>query len=117
MATLPQNNFVDISDGNVGFALINDSMMEYEVSNNSERVLAMTLIRAVRNWFCTETRVGTTFSMQKGSQCLGITQLRYAIRTHSGNWQDANIPLQAELFNVEQRIVQTRKHAGKLPAS
>ena len=116
MGTLPQNNFVDVSDGTVGLAFLNDSLTEYEVLDNDERTVALSLIRAVRNWLCTETRVGSGFPSQKGGQALGYHKIRYAIRPHAGDWQAANIPLAAEQFNVAPRPVQTRVSEGTLPA-
>jgi mannosylglycerate hydrolase len=116
MGTLPQNNFVDVSDGKTGLAFLNDSLTEYEVLDNKERTVALSLLRAVKNWICTELRAGSDFPSQSGGQCLGQHTLRYALRPHAGNWQAANIPLAAELFNVPAIPVQTRRHAGRLPA-
>ena len=115
MATLPQNNFVDVSDGEAGLAFLNDSLTEYEVLDNDERTVALSLIRAVRNWVCTETRVGSGFPSQKGGQCLGRHEIRYALRPHTGDWQSAGVPLAAEQFNAAPRLVQTRAHEGALP--
>ncbi|HBG27700.1 MAG: hypothetical protein A2Y10_10145 [Planctomycetes bacterium GWF2_41_51] len=114
MATLPQNNFVDVSDGEDGIAFLNDGFTEYEVLDTPERTVAFSLVRSVQNWICTETRVGSVFPSQKGGQSLGRHTARYAIYPHPGNWQDANIPLCAELFNVPTRIIQTRQHNGVL---
>jgi len=116
MATLPQNNFVDVSDGKVGLAFLNDSLTEYEVLDNKERTVALSVLRAVRNWICTESRVGTALPSQKGGQSLGHHSIRYAIRPHSGDWKTANVPLAAEQFNIAPRPVQTRRHEGNLPA-
>ena len=55
MATLPQNNFVDVSDGSVGIGFLNDSLTEYEVLDRSQRTVALSFLRSVRNWICTET--------------------------------------------------------------
>jgi mannosylglycerate hydrolase len=116
MGTLPQNNFVDVSDGKNGVAFLSNSLTEYEVLENEERTVALSLLRAVCNWICTETRVGSDFPSQKGGQCLGFHELHYAIRPHAGDWQGANIPLAADLFNAPQRLVQTRINKGTLPA-
>ena len=115
MATLPQNNFVDVSDGKVGIAFLNDSFTEYEVIDNDERTVALSLLRSVKNWICTE-RVGSDFPSQKGGQSFGRHTARYAIRPHAGTWRNADIPLAAELFNVPPCPAQTRTHAGVLPA-
>ena len=110
-------NCVDVSDGKIGIAFLNDSLGEYEVLDNDERTVALSLLRSVKNWICTETRVGSSFPSQKGGQSLGTHSIRYALQPHAGNSQQANIPLEAELFNVAPRVVQTRKHKGQLPGT
>ena len=114
MGTLPMNNFVDVSTDGVGLGFLTDSIGEYEVLDNEERTVALSLLRAVRNWIATEIRSGSGFPSQKGGQCLGRHEIRYAIMPHKGNWQDANIPLAGELFNVPVRPVQTGAHRGVL---
>jgi len=114
MATLPQNNFVDLSDGNYGLAFLNDSLLEYEVVDSKERVVALSLLRCVRNWVCTEHRCGSNWPSQKGAQCLGQHTIRYAIMPHNGNWDAGDVPLAAELFNIPLRLVQTRSTEGEL---
>ena len=116
MGTLPHDGFVDISDGELGIAFLNDSLTEYEVLDNGERTVALSLLRSVWDWICTETRVGSGFPSQKGGQCLGRHTLRYAIRPHAGDWQSAGIPLAAQQFNAPPRLVQTRTSLGTLPA-
>lgn len=117
MATLPANNFIDVSDGETGFAILHDGLTEYEVMDHAGRTVALSLLRAVRNWLCTETRVGSSFPSQKGGQCLGPHRIRYAIRPHTGAWSDANIPLHAERFNVPPALVQTNRHASQVKSA
>ncbi|MFC1676957.1 alpha-mannosidase [Planctomycetota bacterium] len=117
MATQPQNNFIDVSDGKTGIAFLNDSLGEYEVLDNDERTVALSLLRSVKNWICTETRVGSSFPSQKGGQSLGSHSIRYALQPHAGNWLQGDIALAAEFFNVAPRVVQTRKHKGQLPGT
>lgn len=114
MATLPQNNFIDVSDGEYGIAFLNDSLTEYEVSDNPDRIVALSLLRSVHNWICTGN-AGSFFPSQKGGQCLGNHSFKYAIYPHAGDWKKANIPLAAEQLNVPLRLVQTNKHPGVLP--
>ncbi|MBN2309473.1 MAG: alpha-mannosidase [Candidatus Hydrogenedentes bacterium] len=119
MGTQPHNTFVDVSDEGlsdrgVGLAFLSDGLTEYEVLDNDERTVALSLLRAVRNWICTETRVGSSFPSQKGGQCLGRHALRYALRPHAGDWREAGIPGAAERFNAGLRLVQTR-NAGDAP--
>ncbi len=116
MATLPQNNFVDVSDGEMGIAFLNDSLTEYEVEDNAERTVALSLLRSMRNWICTEMRCSSSFPSQKGGQCLGGHEIRYALYPHEGDWRAAQAPLAAERFNAPVRLVQTRAHEGVFPA-
>ncbi len=116
MATLPHQRFVDVSDKNMGFAVVNDCFTEYEVTDSRSRTIAISLLRAVKNWICTEARAGSNFPSQDGGQCLGKHRYRYMVCPHAGNWESANLPLQADLFNTPVRIVQTKKTEGTLPA-
>jgi mannosylglycerate hydrolase len=116
MATLPQNKFVDLSDGKTGFAFINEGLTEYEVTNTRDRVVALSLLKAVKNWICTE-RVGSDFPSQKGGQLLGSHSFRYALLVHAGNWQDANVLKLAESFNTPVVPVQTNAAEGTLPSN
>jgi len=114
MATLPHNNFVDIDDGEIGIGFINDGLTEYEVLDNDERTVSLSLLRSVKNWICTETRVGSSFPSQKGGQAIRFHSFNYAIRPHRGTWQDDKIDFEAEKFNVPNRLVQTRRKEGVL---
>jgi mannosylglycerate hydrolase len=116
MGTLPHNMFADVSDGTRGIAFLNDSLMEYEIMDNAERTVALSLLRATRDWICTEMRTFSVFPSQKGGQCLGPQQARYALYPHGGDWREGNVAGLAERFNVPVRPVQTRQHKGDLPA-
>ncbi len=114
MATQPHDRFVDISNGKYGFAIINDSFTEYEVLKDNH-TLALSMLRAVKNWICTEIRAGSDFPSQKGGQSLRKHVYNYSIIPHEGNWEKANIDLAAAKLNTPCQIVQTRKNpAGKL---
>ena len=114
MGRLPFHDYVDISDGQQGFAVINDCLTEYEVSQSDHRILALTLLRSVRNSICTELRVWSHYPGQDGGQCLGRHVVSYAICPHSGRWDDAEIDVKAQLFNAPVRVVQTNKHTGSV---
>ncbi len=113
MATLPMNNFVDVSDNKNGVAFLTNSLTEFEVLETNKRTVALTLIRSCKNWIPTE-RVGTEYPSQKGGQCFGYHKLSYAIKPHKGDWQTANIPLAAEQFNMPLLPIQTSAHKGEL---
>lgn len=115
MGTLPTNQFVDLSNGTSGVAFLHRSFTEYEVSQDSRRTVALTLLKSVQTWICTESRVGSSFPSQKAGQCLGHHEYHYAIRPHTGNWQDADIPTRADMFNTPVALAQTNVHSGCLP--
>lgn len=116
MQTLPQQNFIDVSDGKCGFAIINNCLSEFEAVNNESGTLAITLFRSVRNRICTE-RIWAEFPHEKGGQSLGEQEYEYSIYPHEGYWNDAGVYNESEKFNVPLKMVQTSKHSGGyLPA-
>jgi alpha-mannosidase len=114
MATLPHQRFLDVSDGEVGLSVVNDCFTEYEVTDSGSRTIAISLLRAVKNWICTEARAGSDFPSQDGGQCFGKHSYNYVICPHRRKWCDANLPLQADFFNVPVRVIQTNRIEGKL---
>jgi len=115
MWTHPQQSFVDLTDGESGFALVNDGLVEYEVLQDSRRTLAVTLLRAVRNEICTEFRVSGSFPEQKGGQSPGEHEFKYGVYFHLGDWRSGQVYQVARRFSVPLQIVQTAAHAGDLP--
>ena len=99
----------------MGLAVLNEGLMEYEVADNKERTIALSLLKCVKNAYCRELRVNLELPHEKGGQSLGKHTFKYSIMPHSGNWQSENIPLASELFNIPVRLVQTSAHRGKLP--
>jgi alpha-mannosidase len=121
-ATHPQRSFVDVSDGDVGLAVINQGLPEYEVKNDACRTIALTLLRGVN--FISQndllTRPGGNAGWPyetPGGQCLGKHTFHYAIAPHSGNWQDAGLHREAHTHNTPCRAEQTDSHPGPLPHS
>lgn len=119
LTTQPMQNFVDITDGEKGFGIITDSLIEYEAIDNKEGTLALTLFRAVRNIICTEMRSGGHFPDQKGGQCLGINEYNYAICPHAKDYKAAKLYEKSNKFNIKLKAVQTCKQlkTGTLPQS
>lgn len=119
LVTQPMQSFVDLSDGDNGFGIVNDCMTEYEAMKNTEGTLALTLFRAVRNIICTEMRSAGAFPNQKGGQCLREMEYHYALVPHKGNWQQAELFYAANRLNVPAKPAQfapCEKANGKLPA-
>lgn len=112
MQTMPQQDFVDLSDGRQGFAVISNCFSEFEAIGNAERPLAITLFRSVRNIICTEFRSAGVFCHESGGQSLGLQEYEYSLYPHMGNWSEAEVYKEANSFNVPFKIVQTSKHNG-----
>jgi alpha-mannosidase len=96
----PMNSFVDMSDGQVGLALLNEGLKAYEADDDPANTVSLTLLR------CFPLRIYVTREMtdysktDKGSQCLGKQSFRYAIMPHCGGWEEAQIWQAAERFNL-----------------
>lgn len=104
MQTLPMQNFVDISDGINGTALINNSLTEFEVTE--EGTVYLTLLRGVKNSICTERRVTSYYPDQKGGQCLGKRTCDYALYMHGGEWNSSEVMELSRRFNVKPTVMQ-----------
>lgn len=116
MQTLPQQTFVDVSNGENGLSVVNNCLVEYQVIDNEKATLALTLLRGVRNIICTEMRSAGSFPHEKGGQSLGMLEYEYSIYPHEGDWQEAGVYSEAESLNVPIKLIQTsRNESGDLP--
>jgi 2-O-(6-phospho-alpha-D-mannosyl)-D-glycerate hydrolase len=113
--THPFQRFVDLSDGNVGLALISDGMREYEVTDDASRTVGLTLVRAFELALTTVAWRWERHPEMKGSQALGEHQWEYVIYPHAGDWDAGNVARQADQFNVPLEPVQAGPHPGELP--
>ncbi len=120
-STHPQQSFVDINDGKVGLAVINQGLPEYEVKDDVDRTIALTLLRCV-GWLSREdlltrfANAGPSFAVP-GAQCKGKHVFKYAVIPHKGTWSKAKVYQWAHQHNVELKRYQTRKHEGRLPST
>jgi alpha-mannosidase len=108
----PQLNYMFVTDGRHGLAVINDGLPDYEVIDDRRRTIALTLVRglfqgdllAKENWG------------ERGAQCLGRIESRYAIYPFAGAWEKACIAEQALMHNVPMRTAQFgQRDGGSLP--
>ncbi|MCD4831142.1 MAG: hypothetical protein K8R02_04955 [Anaerohalosphaeraceae bacterium] len=110
--THPQHFFVDVNDGKKGLAIISQGLPEYEVINDEDKAVALTLLRCTRT--ASNAKNSREFE-QPLAQCPGEHQMQYSIYPHSGNWEKAQVFEEAYRHNVPVRIAQVRKPKGKLP--
>ncbi|MBO4468088.1 MAG: alpha-mannosidase, partial [Clostridia bacterium] len=110
MQTLPQQTFVDVTDGKNGIAFVNDSLTEYELKKDGRGTLALTLLRSVKNRICTERRAINDFPEQNGGQCFGKQTATYSIYPHKGDWDEGSVYTEAQKFNNGVTVMQTAAH-------
>ena len=115
--THPHQRFVDVSDGKVGLALINDGLREYEVTDDSSRTIGLTLLRAFEVALTTVAWRWERHPEMKGSQSLGEHEFNYLIYPHGGDWDVGQVMTQADRFNVPVLPVQAGPYKGDLPKS
>ena len=115
--THPHQRFVDVSDGKVGLAILNDGLREYEVTDDDSRTIAITLLRAFEVALTTVAWRWERHPEMEGSQALGSHEFRYFIYPHTGDWQKGSVVREAELFNLGLQPAQAGPHEGTLPKS
>jgi len=113
--THPQGRFVDVSDGKVGLAIINDGLREYEVTEDSERTIGITLMRAFEMALTTVSWRWERHPEMELTQCFGEHEFRYLIYPHSGDWADAEVYREVERLNVPVAVAEVGPHGGTLP--
>jgi alpha-mannosidase len=106
MSESPMNSFVDLSDGKVGVALLNEGLKAYEVQADPAHTVSLTLIRAYPLRICVTQEMTDYSQLDKGSQCLGLRHFRYAVMPHFGNWEKGNVWQAAEHFNLALQVCQ-----------
>ena len=113
LRTYPSYSLIDVSDGNMGIALLHYGITEYEVSDDKRQAIYLTLLRAFR----TAGNPSETHQQQPLAQCPGQHEFRYALYPHTGDWQEGRVEKQTLLFNVPMRIAQCSAHSGTLKQS
>ena len=92
VTTHPNYGFVDLSDADVGLAILNRGLTEYEILDDKKHTIALTLLRSFKN-IC-----GVAATTESGGQCLRPFTFHYAIYPHAGDYQEANVPQAAEQY-------------------
>ena len=111
----PMHRFVDLSDGAVGLAVLNDGIREFEAVDDDERTLCITLFRAFTPTQSPVIDQWDVFPEMKLAQCLGPNEWRYAIYPHAGNWEKGAVYREAENFNLPLQVAQAGRGGGDLP--
>ncbi|RKY63694.1 MAG: hypothetical protein DRQ08_09105 [Candidatus Latescibacterota bacterium] len=113
--TNPQVSFVDLSDGEVGVAIINEGLKEYEVTDTPERAIALTLLRCFEMKGFSRVDRKDPDPEPNHRQNLGVHRYRYAIYPHRGDWREGEVFKEAYSHNSPLRAVQCGGRKGTLP--
>jgi mannosylglycerate hydrolase len=111
--TNPTTTMVDVSDGTNGFAVLHYGLSEYEVVDDANRAVALTLLRC----FGTAGNPTETHVYQALAQCQGSHTFRYAVLPHAGDWRRGQVPQAANSFTSPLRAMVASTHKGDMPAS
>jgi mannosylglycerate hydrolase len=113
MADYPLHHFVDLSDGEAGAAVLVDGLKEYEVLDDGQGTLLLTLLRGFEYVIHPASR--QDYSHLKGSQCLGRHAFRLAFLPHRGGWHQGHVYHEALEFNNPVRLAQFGAPSGDAP--
>jgi len=111
----PMHRFVDLSDGHVGLALLNEGMREYEAVDDDARTLGLTLLRGFTAMQSPVIDQWDVYPWMKLAQSLGANTCHYAIMPHAGGWEEGRVVEEAERFELPLETAQAGKGGGDMP--
>ncbi|GJQ64547.1 MAG: alpha-mannosidase [Melioribacteraceae bacterium] len=114
MYDFPMHNFVTVTNENVGASILVDGLKEYEILPYGKNSIAITLFRAFEYIIAPSSK--QDYRWQKGSQCLGSSNYRFAFYPHTGGWEEGKVYKEAFNFNNSLRAYQTGLSEGDLPS-
>ena len=111
----PMQNFIDLSDGKSGLAILNRGMREYAVWDDPRRTASLTLLRTYRVYMTANTDLTPEESRQyPGTNCIGELEFDYALYPHAGDWRQGNVMQEAYDFKTPVRAIQGPAKGGDL---
>ena len=111
----PMHRFVDMSDGKVGLAILNEGLREYEAAVDDDRTLCITMLRAFTAMQSPVIDQWDVYPWMKLSQSLGINECHYAILPHAGDWRRGDVYWEAEQFELPLETAQAGRGGGDMP--
>jgi alpha-mannosidase len=112
----PQQGFVSVNGRDKGMTVANKGLTEYEMLDNEQGALAITLLRAV-GWLSREDTLirhggaGPETPVPE-AQSLGVNEAEYSILVHRGDWMEAKICTQVHEYLTPSYGSVTGKHEG-----
>jgi mannosylglycerate hydrolase len=111
----PMHRFVDLSDGKLGLAILNEGLREYEALVDDDRTVAITLVRGFPAQQSPVIDQWDVYPWMKLAQSLGRNECHYAIMPHAGEWHDAGLYREADRFVLPLETAQAGKGGGAMP--
>ena len=114
----PMQTFVDLSDDKKGMAFMSKGLREYEVQDDAERTLAVTLIRTQRAYMTANANMNVEeLDQYIGQHSIGDLTYEYAIYPHKGDWKSGEVFETAYDFKVDVKALQGVTREGTLPST
>ena len=103
----PMQNFVDVSDNNLGLAILTKGLREYEIADDTLRTIKITLIRTQRAYMTANSSMNVEeLDKYTGQHSFGTLTYEYAIYPHKGNYKDGNVLSEAYDHKVPVKAIQ-----------
>ena len=114
----PMQTFVDLSEDNKGFAFMSKGLREYEIQDDAERTIAITLLRTQRAYMTANANMNVEeLDKHIGQHSFGDIEYNYALYPHAGNHTSGNVLTTAYDYKVDLKAVQGVSRKGQLPAT
>ncbi|MBQ4153135.1 MAG: hypothetical protein IJD11_02155, partial [Oscillospiraceae bacterium] len=109
--TWPTKSLVSVSDDKVRCAVYHTGLSEYEITDDMDRTIALTLLRCIS----TAGNPTETFRYQELAECQGTHTFSYAFDIAQADTDTAELMNRAMDWTTPLHVVQTTAHAGSLP--
>jgi len=104
--THPMWNFVCVDDRKQGFSVINNGLIEYEVKDDTERTIAITLLRSFGKFVFDRPT--------PGSQALQDHRFHFCVYPHKGGWREAGVFHYSSRFTAPALALESAPTKGNL---
>ncbi len=118
-ACRPMQNFVDVSDGKHGFAVLTKGLREYEVDDDSRRTIKITLLRTQRAYMTANSQMlAEELDKYTGQHCFGDIEYNFALYMHTGGWEAGRVLQAAYEYKSPIKAIQgVPYNGGQLPST
>lgn len=112
----PMQNFVDVSSDDRGYAVMTKGLREYEIADDKERTIKITLIRTQRAYMTANSKMTyEELDQYIGQHSFGKLTYEYALYPHKGNEKAADVLANAYANKICVKAIQGVVMDGILP--